>query len=72
MADAVSHIVTLRIPASARDELAVSRRGHEITVTGPGGYRHTLVLSADADVEHLDVQIYRDVLELRAPHLPDQ
>jgi hypothetical protein len=66
------HVVAVVVPRSAQSGLSVAVRGHTVTVTGAGGYRHEIALSPDADAEHLDAQLYRDFLELRAPHLPGQ
>ena len=72
MSETAEHVVAVVVPRSARSGLSVVVRGHTVTVTGGGGYRHVIALSPDADAEHLDAQLYRDFLELRAPHLPGQ
>jgi hypothetical protein len=60
-------VVTFRVPVSDLDELELTPVGHTITVTGPDGFREKLELSADADMERLEVELHKHFLEIRAP-----
>lgn len=71
MNDAEQHVVTLVVPHTARADLSVAVRGQTVIVSGPG-FRREVAMSPEADTEHLDTQLYRDFLELRAPHRSDQ
>lgn len=71
VSDAEQHVVTLVVPRTARDGLSVDVRGQTIVVSGPG-FRREVAMSPEADTAHLDAQLYRDFLELRAPHRSDQ
>ena len=63
-------VMTIRVPASSADELAVTASGSVVTVIGPGAFRHEVTMT-DADLERLHAQLYRGILELRAPHVVD-
>jgi HSP20 family molecular chaperone IbpA len=60
-------VVTVRVPTCDPDELAVSVEGDVICVQGPKGYWHEVPLPAGADADRLHADLFRDVLELRAP-----
>ena len=60
-------VVTVRVPVCEADELAVSVEHGVIRVVGPDGYRHDVPLPAGADADRLHADLFRDVLELRAP-----
>lgn len=60
-------VVTVRVPTCAADELAVRVEEGVIRVAGPDGYRHDVPLPAGADADRLHADLFRDVLELRAP-----
>ena len=72
MSEVAEHVVTLVLPRSARADVSIAVDGHTVTVTGSGGYRHEVAMSPEADTAHLDAQLYRGYLELRAPHLSGQ
>lgn len=60
-------VVTVVVPRTAREDLAVSIREHEVTVSGAGDYRHEVALPPEADADHVHAQLYDEFLELRAP-----
>jgi HSP20 family molecular chaperone IbpA len=60
-------VVTVRVPICEADQLAVSVGEGVIRVSGPDGYRHDVPLPAGADADRLHADLFRDVLELRAP-----
>ena len=63
-------VITIRVPTTSGDELAVTARGSVVRVIGPGDFRHEVTM-ADADLDRLNAQLYRGILELRAPHTVD-
>jgi HSP20 family molecular chaperone IbpA len=60
-------VVTCRVPCARIEELSLAVEGFTVTVKGPDGFRHELELPIDADMDRLGVELYRGVLELRAP-----
>jgi hypothetical protein len=44
----------------------VTHRDHTIDVEGLG-FRHELALPEEADMEHLEVELHKHFLEIRAP-----
>jgi len=63
-------VVTVRVPTTSAGDLAVTTIGGRVTVIGPGAFRHEVAMAA-ADLDRLQVQLFRDILELRAPHAPE-
>jgi len=61
-------VITIRVPTSSAEELAVTARGSVVRVIGPGDFRHEVTMT-DADLDQLHAQLYRGILELRAPHI---
>jgi hypothetical protein len=59
-------VVTCRVPFSHLADLDVTPRDHTIDVEGLG-FRRTLTLPEEADVEHLEVELHKHFLEIRAP-----
>jgi len=59
-------VVTCRVPCSHLDDLDVKPHDHKIDVEGPG-FRHELALPDEADMEHLEMELHRHFLEIRAP-----
>jgi hypothetical protein len=59
-------VVTCRVPYSHLAELDVTQRDHTIDVQGPG-FRRELALPEEADMEHLEVELHKHFLEIRAP-----
>jgi hypothetical protein len=59
-------VVTCRVPCSHLDDLDVTHRDHTIDVEGLG-FRHELALPEEADMEHLEVELHKHFLEIRAP-----
>jgi hypothetical protein len=59
-------VVTCRVPCSHLDDLDVTPRDHTIDVEGLG-FRHELALPEEADMEHLEVELHKHFLEIRAP-----
>ena len=62
-------VVTCRVPCSNLERLSLSVVDHTVSVAGPGGFRHKLELPPESDMERLGVQLYKGILELRAPRL---
>jgi len=60
-------VVTCSVPVSDLEQLELSSHDHRIVITGPNGYRHDLELPEEADVDRLEVELYKHFLELRAP-----
>jgi hypothetical protein len=60
-------VVTCPVPCEDLDKLELTPLDHTISVAGPDGFRHDLVFPVDADMSHLDVEVYRGVLEVRVP-----
>jgi hypothetical protein len=60
-------VVTVRVPTTSAGDLAVTAIGHLVRVIGPGDFRHEVIMAA-ADLDRLQAQLFRDILELRAPH----
>jgi HSP20 family molecular chaperone IbpA len=60
-------VVTVEAPTTSAQELSVEVAGHQVTILGPGGFRHALTLRAAADPARLHAALYRGFLELRAP-----
>ena len=59
-------VVTVRVPTANADDLAVTAIGRLVRVIGPGDYRHEVTME-DADLGRLHAQLFRGILELRAP-----
>lgn len=62
-------VVTCRVPCTEIDELSLSVDDHTVTVSGAYGFVHKLELPAVADMERLGAELYRGILELRAPRI---
>ena len=60
--------VTCVVPRGAGAQLHVQVAGRTVTVAGPHGFARTFELPCGAAIEELQTQVYRDVLELRAPY----
>jgi HSP20 family molecular chaperone IbpA len=60
-------VVTCRVPCTEIGELSLTVDDHTVTVSGAQGFLHELELPAEADMEQLGVELYRGILELRAP-----
>lgn len=60
-------VVTLRVPATDGSQLSVGVAEHTLTISGPDGFHRELTMSREADMRHLQAQLYRGILELRAP-----
>jgi hypothetical protein len=60
-------VVTVRVPTTSAGDLAVMTIGRRVRVIGPGAFRHEVTM-AGADLDQLQAQLFRDILELRAPH----
>jgi HSP20 family molecular chaperone IbpA len=64
-------VVTVPVPTTSAEELSITAIGGIVRVIGPGEFRHEVTM-ADADLDRLHAQLYRDILELRAPHTVEQ
>jgi hypothetical protein len=60
-------VVTCRVPVSDLDELDLRSQDHTVSVTGPNGYQHKLELPDEADLDRLEIELYKHFLELRVP-----
>ena len=60
-------VITCAVPCSELDQLKLTKADHVVSVTGPAGFRHELELPAEADMDQLDVELFKGYLELRAP-----
>lgn len=60
-------VVTCRVPCSNVEHLELDVLGHTVYVTGPGGFAHELELPLEADMDKLEIELFRGFLELRAP-----
>jgi len=63
-------VVAVRVPTTSAGDLAVTAIGGRVRVIGPGAFRHEVTMVA-ADLDRLQAQLFRDILELRAPHAPE-
>ena len=61
-------VVTYSVPCTHLDDLDLRTHEHTIDVEGPG-FRHELALPEDADMEHLEVELHKHFLEIRAPYV---
>jgi hypothetical protein len=57
-------VVTCRVPV---EHLELDVLEHTVYVTGPGGFAHELELPLEADMDKLEIELFRGFLELRAP-----
>ena len=64
-------VVTVRVPTMSAGDLAVTAVGRRVRVISPGDFRHEVMMAA-ADLNGLQAQLFRDILELRAPHAPER
>lgn len=62
-------VITCRVPCTNLERLSFEVVDHTVNVTGPGGFRHRLGLPPEADMDRLDVQLFKGILELRAPRV---
>jgi hypothetical protein len=60
-------VVTCPVPVSDLELLELNPHDHTIVITGPNGFRHDLELPEEADLDRLEVELYKHFLELRAP-----
>jgi hypothetical protein len=60
-------VVTCPVPCEDLARLELTPLDHTIEVHGPDGFRHDLELPLEADMSHLHVELYRGILEVRAP-----
>jgi HSP20 family molecular chaperone IbpA len=60
-------VTTVRVPTTSAEELSITAIGRIVRVIGPDEFRHEVTM-ADADLDRLHAQLYRGILELRAPH----
>jgi HSP20 family molecular chaperone IbpA len=62
-------VVTCHVPCTDLEQLSLTVIDHTMHVEGPGRFRHELELPLESDMSRLSVQLYRGILELRAPRL---
>jgi hypothetical protein len=60
-------VVTVRVPTTSAADLSITVVGNDVRMLGSDGFRHDVTM-AEADLERLHAQLYRGILELRAPH----
>ncbi len=63
-------VVTCSVPCEDLAKLELTPLDHTIEVVGPDGFRHDLEFPLEADMSHLNVELYRGILEVRAPRRP--
>lgn len=62
-------VVTCHVPCNDLERLSLHVVDHTVSVEGPAGFRHELELPGESDMRRLSVQLYKGILELRAPRL---
>jgi hypothetical protein len=60
-------VVTCPVPCEDLAKLELRPLDHTIEVLGPDGFRHDLQLPLEADMSHLHVELFKGILEVRAP-----
>jgi hypothetical protein len=60
-------VITVLVPTRLAAELSVTAAGDAIEIVGPDGFRHVVATPPNADVDRLHAELFRDILELRAP-----
>ena len=60
-------VVTCPVPCDDLAKLELTPLDHTIAVVGPEGFRHDLELPLEADMSHLHVELFKGILEVRAP-----
>ena len=60
-------VVTCPVPCEDLAGLELTPLDHTIEVRGPDGFRQDLELPLEADMSHLHVELYKGILEVRAP-----
>lgn len=60
-------VVTFRVPCTDLDELSLDVDKHTVSVSAAGGFRHEVQLPPEADMDRLGAELFRGILELRAP-----
>jgi hypothetical protein len=60
-------VVTCPVPCDDLAKLQLRQLDHMIEVDGPEGFHHDLQLPLEADMSHLEVELYKGILEVRAP-----
>jgi hypothetical protein len=62
-------VITVLVPTRLAAELSVTATGDAIEIVGPDGFRHVVATPPNADVDRLHAELFRDILELRAPRV---
>jgi ferredoxin-NADP reductase len=60
-------VVTCPVPCEDLAKLKLTPQDHTIAVSGPNGFRHDLELPLEADMSNLHVEVFKGILEVRAP-----
>jgi hypothetical protein len=60
-------VVTCPVPCDDLARLELTPLDHTIEVDGPNGFHHDLELPLEADMSHLHVEVFKGILEVRAP-----
>ena len=60
-------VVTCHVPCTDPEQLSLTVIDHTVCVEGPRGFRHEVELPLESDMRRLSVQLYKGILELRAP-----
>jgi HSP20 family molecular chaperone IbpA len=61
-------VVTVRVPTTNAADISITVAGSSVRVLGTNGFCHEVTMP-QADLERLQAQLYRGILELRAPHV---
>jgi hypothetical protein len=62
-------VVTCPVPCDDLARLELTPLDHTIEVDGPDGFHHDLELPLEADMSHLHVEVFKGILEVRAPRV---
>lgn len=62
-------VITVLVPTRNAAELSVTAAEDAIEILGPDDFRHVVAMPPNADVERLHAELFRDILELRAPRV---
>ena len=62
-------VVTVPVPTCLANELSVTAVGDAIEIVGPDGFLHVVATPPNADVDRMHAELFRDILELRAPRV---
>jgi hypothetical protein len=59
-------VVTCPVPCDDLAMLKVATLDHTVKITGPDGFRRDLELPSEADMAHLEIELFKGIFEVRA------